>query len=158
MKTKKKMKTKMFLGVLLSLALVLGLLPALLPGMNLTAKAAATPTYKIVVTSLSSNKTYSENIELPQTFTAASLWSYMNFPSGYSVTSISKESGDDIVSIDGTSVTVNGAGTVDLNLNFGNGFGRIGFKVTKNITASATGYDGSYDGNDHGISVSDDAA
>ena len=74
-----KTKTKMFLSVLLSLALVLGLLPALLPGMNLTAKAAATPTYKIVVTSLSSNKTYSENIELPQTFTAASLWSYMNF-------------------------------------------------------------------------------
>ena len=153
MKTKKKMKTKMFLGVLLSLALVLGLLPALLPGMNLTAKAAATPTYKIVVTCPSFIRTYSENIELPQTFTAAWLWSYMNFPSGYSVTSISKESGDDIVSIDGTSVTVNGAGTVDLNLNFGNGFGRIGFKVTKNITASATGYDGSYDGNDHGISV-----
>ena len=154
MKMKTKMKTKMFLGVLLSLALVLGLLPALLPGMNLTAKAAATPTYKIVVTSPAFNRTYSENIELPQTFTAAGLWSYMNFPSGYSVNSISKASGDDIVSIDGTSVTVNGAGTVNLNLNFSYGYGMIGFIVTKNITASATGYDGSYDGNDHGISVS----
>lgn len=146
------MKTKMFLGVLLSLALVLGLLPALLPGMNLTAKAAATPTYKIVVTSPAFNRTYSENIELPQTFTGAWLLSYMRFPS-VPVNSISKADGDDIVSIDGTSVTVNGAGTVNLNINVSGGHGRIGFIVTKSITASATGYDSSYDGNDHGISV-----
>ena len=152
MKMKTKMKTKMFLGVLLSLALVLGLLPALLPGMNLTAKAAATPTYKIVVTSPKFNRTYSENSELPQTFTGAWLLSYMNFPS-VPVNSISKADGDDIVSIDGTSVTVNGAGTVNLNIYVSGGHGRIGFIVTKNITASATGYDGSYDGNDHGISV-----
>ena len=125
MKMKKKMKTKMFLGVLLSLALVLGLLPALLPGMNLTAYAAATPTYKIVVTSPSFNRTYSENIELPQTFTGAWLLSYMNFPS-VTVNSISEAGGDDIVSIDGTSVTVNGAGTVNLNLNFSGGFGIMG--------------------------------
>ena len=153
MKTKKKMKTKMFLSVLLSLALVLGLLPALLPGMNLTAKADAQPTYKIQVKDIAYNdtRTLAANVTLPYQTTGYTLRQMQ----GYNPPTIRIElkSGNNIT-ITGTDISITGPGTSNIWVfETETGYANFDIIVTKNITASATGYDGSYDGNDHGISV-----
>ena len=153
MKTKKKMKTKMFLSVLLSLALVLGLLPALLPGMNLTAKADAQPTYKIQVKDIKYNdtRTLAANVTLPYQTTGSAIMNMQGY--GTTAVSIVLKSGNNIT-ITGTDISINGPGTA-IVLVYRNERLYMDFEiiVTKNITASATGYDGSYDGNDHGVSV-----
>ena len=155
MKMKKKMKTKMFLGVLLSLALVLGLLPALLPGMNLTAKADAQPTYKIQVKDnayANDTRTLAANVTLPYQTTGSALRKLQGY--GTTTVSIVLKSGNNIT-ITGTDISITGPGTSNVWVfATSNGYVRFDIIVTKNITASATGYDGSYDGNDHGISVS----
>ena len=153
MKMKKKMKTKMFLGVLLSLALVLGLLPALLPGMNLTAKADAQPTYKIQVKDIKYNdtRTLAANVTLPYQTTGSAIMNMQGY--GTTAVSIVLKSGNNIT-ITGTDISITGPGTSNVWVfATSNGYVRFDIIVTKNITASATGYDGSYDGNDHGISV-----
>ena len=148
------MKTKMFLGVLLSLALVLGLLPALLPGMNLTAKADAQPTYKIQVKDnayANDTRTLAANVTLPYQTTGYTLRQMQ----GYNPPTIRIElkSGNNIT-ITGTDISITGPGTSNIWVfETETGYANFDIIVTKNITASATGYDGSYDGNDHGISV-----
>ena len=154
MKMKKKMKTKMFLGVLLSLALVLGLLPALLPGMNLTAYADAQPTYKIQVKDIGYNdtRTLVANVTLPYQTTGSALRRLQGYNS--TTVSIVLKSGNNIT-ITGTDISITGPGTSNIWVySTANKYANFEIIVTKNITASATGYDGSYDGNAHGISVS----
>ena len=153
MKMKKKTKTKMFLSVLLSLALVLGLLPALLPGMNLTAKADAQPTYKIQVKDIKYNdtRTLAANVTLPYQTTGSAIMNMQGY--GTTAVSIVLKSGNNIT-ITGTDISITGPGTSNVWVfATSNGYVRFDIIVTKNITATATGYDGSYDGNDHGISV-----
>ena len=153
MKTKKKMKTKMFLSVLLSLALVLGLLPALLPGMNLTAKADAQPTYKIQVKDIKYNdtRTLAANVTLPYQTTGSAIMNMQGY--GTTAVSIVLKSGNNIT-ITGTDISITGPGTSNIWVySDASHCAKFQIIVTKNITASATGYDGSYDGNDHGISV-----
>lgn len=148
------MKTKMFLSVLLSLALVLGLLPALLPGMNLTAKADAQPTYKIQVKDISYNdtRTLAANVTLPYQTTGSALRRLQGYNS--TTVSIVLKSGNNIT-ITGTDISITGPGTSNIWVySTASKYAIFEIIVTKNITATATGYDDLYDGNNHGISVS----
>ena len=138
------------LALTLSLTLVLGLLP----GMNLTAKAAAAePTYKIQVKDISYNDTklLVKDTTLPYQTTGSKLKALQGYNT--TVVKIVKKSGDN-VTISGTNITITGAGTSNVWIyRTSNSYVNFEIIVTKNITASATGYDGSYDGQDHGISV-----
>ena len=148
-----KTKKKMFLSVLLSLALVLGLLPALLPGMNLTAYADAQPTYKIQVRDVAYNdtRTLAANGTLPYQTTGSALRKKQGY--GGTVVKVVLRSGNNIT-VTGTDISINGPGTSNIRIySSANAYVNFQIIVTKNITATATGYDGIYDGQDHSISV-----
>ena len=146
-----KMK-KRLLSILLSLVLMLGLLP----GMSLTAYAAKEPTYKIEIYDINygETQTLASTATLPYQTTGSKLkqiHGYMNT----NVDSITIVSGDNI-SVSGTSITITDEGTSKIMML--NGSSRSDFNIIvtsnlKNISATATGYDGPYDGKDHAVSV-----
>ena len=139
----------LFLAALVCLTLVL-----VLPGMNLTVYADAQPTYKIQVKDLGdyTTKTLAANVTLPYQTTGSALRKLH----GYSATTLSVvlKSGNNIT-VTGTDISINGPGTAIVVV-YRNEKLYMDFEiiVTKNITASATGYTGTYDGTAHGISVS----
>ena len=138
------------LGLLLTLALVLGLMP----GMSLTAKAESVQTYKIVFFNIDYNrsKTWDEDTTLPKMIGGSDMRSFMGYREK-ECDHIDLKSGDN-VSIEGTNIKINGEGSSEVWVFKDSSYcAKFRIDVTKNITANATGYDGSYDGQDHSISV-----
>ena len=133
--------------------LTLGL--SLMPSFGVATHAAEEQTYKIVVVDVSYNdtRTYTARTTLPWSMDGADFLRRMGY-GNYSIFRIDIKSGTN-VSVDGSSISANGEGTATIWVWVSsNDYGEFRIEVTKNITATGTGYTGTYDGNAHGISVS----
>ena len=154
MNQKKKLGRKV-ISYVLALVMVFSTFTGIVPGTSLTAKADESypQTYKIVFTSRGnpSQRTWKEDTTLPQTIGGSDMRSYMRYAAGCD--HIELKNGNN-VSIDGTNISINGEGTSTVWVfNISTRYSSFGIVVTKNITANATGYTGTYDGDEHGVSV-----
>jgi len=154
MNQKKKLGRKV-ISYVLALVMVFSTFTGIVPGTSLTAKADESypQTYKIVFTSKGnpSQRTWKEDTTLPQTIAGSTMRSYMRYAAGCD--HIDLISGNN-VSIDGTNISINGEGTSTVNVyKTSTSYAPFGIVVTKNITAIATGYTGTFDNDEHGVSV-----
>ena len=152
MNQKKKLGRKV-ISYVLALMMVFSTFTGIVPGTSLTAKAESVQTYKINIKDVNYNddKTYKSDTKLPLTITGSDARRFHGY-SGVCY-KIVKTSGDN-VSIDGTSFVVNGEGTSVIKVYSAEGkYATFSITVTKNITATATGYTGTFDNDEHGVSV-----
>ena len=150
---KKRIKFRS-LSMLLAALVCLTLGLSLIPSFGVATHAAEEQTYKIYVVPTSypnRARTLVERTTLPYTISGSALSRFIGYsPACDHIT----EDGDN-VTIDGTNISINGEGTANVWVwPNGSQYAPFRIEVTKNITATATGYTGAYDGNAHGISVS----
>ena len=144
-----KQKGKRLLSLLLALVMIIGLMP----GMSLTVYAAD-PTYRIEIVYGLSTKVLCEDATLPYQTTGVAVWNLGMGDDETNVYDVVKKSGDN-VDVSDPNITINDVGEAEVGIRTSAGYYRNTFKikVTRNITASATGFSGTYDGNYYGISV-----